>query len=192
MKHDTDFFVKLAGAMIDFVLEPAAQDRVYEKLSRLNPELGKLGRTRFLEEYVPSKLALGCGFWEQCCEAHAIGDKETRNLCFRQIMKRFESPKSLAMATRFSECLYAANAHPDGSPLIEITTHLFEKLGLKRIAGESATSGISASFLFAVEVGEALKNAFENEFDDRIYRDTDLRNGEIAGKEVHEKQDPSK
>jgi hypothetical protein len=169
MNNDKPNIDGCAKRLIDFALDPSGHDRVYGEMCQLDSDFKKVNKTRFLEEFVPAKLALGCGFWVQCCEVHGVGDKEERNVFFRKVVAMFQSPSSLPIATRFSEYLHAANIKPEESPLLSIATALFEKLHLKRIAGESATSGISNSFILMMEISDAFKNAFENEFDDLWY-----------------------
>ena len=89
-------------------------------------------------------------------------------------MKRFESPDSLDVATRFSEDLYAANADPEGSPMLSVIEQLFNRLKLARVERGSKAGAILPGFLFMVEVSEALKNVFENEFDDFIFAEDDF------------------
>ncbi len=169
MKKNKETLGKNARLLIDFVLDSSAHELVYNGIFRKNKGVAKSDTTKFLQDFVPAKLALGCMFWNQCCEAHGLEAKEIRNLYFLEVMKRFETPQSVDVATRFSECLYAVNARPEESPVLSVTSHLFGKLGLKCAEGEETDVVISEAFLFAMEVNEALKNAFENEFDELFY-----------------------
>lgn len=170
MKKDKTVFERYAKSLVELVLDSSMHDKVFEDLCRQDPKIEKIGRSRVFEEYVPAKLALGCCYWNGCCDGHQLGDKELRNVFFKEVMRRFESPKSLAVAARFGEALYAANSHPDEAPSLAILTHLFEKLDISRMGGESG-AGIAPAFLFMMEVCDALKSVFENEFDDFMYAD---------------------
>ncbi len=169
MKKNKEILEKNARRLIDFMLDSSAHELVYNGIFRKNKGFLKSDTTKFLQDFIPVKLALGCMFWNQCCEVHGLEAKEIKNLYFLEVMKRFETPQSVDVATRFSECLYAVNARPEESPVLSATSHLFGKLGLKCAEGEEGTAAISEAFLFAMEVNEALKNAFENEFDDLFY-----------------------
>ena len=173
MKKDKKRFEQYAKKLIDFELEASGQERVFEELCFHAPKVKKLGWERFFEEYIPAKLALGCGYWRACCEDHEIEDedKEISNVFFREVMKRFETPNSLPIATRFSEYLYAANANEDESPTLAIVGRLFDRLKIDRIVG----GRIAPGFLFMMEASDALKNGFENEFDNFICADEDFR-----------------
>lgn len=169
MKKNKEILEKNARLLIDFMLDSSAHELVYNGIFRKDKGFAKSDMTKFLQDFIPAKLALGCMFWNQCCEVHGLEAKEIKNLYFLEVMKRFETPQSVDVATRFSECLYAVNARPEEAPVLSATSHLFGKLGLKCAEGEEDTAAISEAFLFAMEVNEALKNAFENEFDDLFY-----------------------
>ena len=174
MKKEKTLFEPFAKKLIELVLDTSGQDLVYTELCSREPEVKKLGRVRFFAEYVPAKLALGCGFWKACCDAHQIENKDIQNVFFKEVMKRFESPDSLEVATRFSEDLYATNADSEGSPMLSVIEQMFNRLKLARIEGGSKAGAILPGFLFMVEVSEALKNVFENEFDDFIFAEDDF------------------
>jgi len=171
VEKDKTKFERYARTLIDFILDGEGNELVFNELASREASLKEKGRVNFLGEYIPAKLALACGFWDQCCEVHGIRDKGIRKIYFLEVMKRFETPDSLPVATRFSENLYAVNSNPEDAPLISVMTRFFETMGLKRFSGESAQGSISDSFVFMMEVGDALKNAFENEFEDLVCAD---------------------
>lgn len=175
MKKDITMFESYAKKLIELALDPAGRDRVFEELGNRQPKVKKLERGRFFEEYIPAKLALGCGYWAGCCGIHRIKDKEIRNVFFKEVMKRFETPNSLAIATRFSECLYAANVNPDESPALAIMGLLFDRLKIDRLDRGAGGNRVSSGFLFMMEICDALKSVFESEFDDFIYADGHFR-----------------
>jgi len=167
---------KCVKDLIDLVLDPSGHDLIYRECCAREPQLVKNGLQNFYEEYIPSKLALGCVYWVGCCENHRIGSKEFRNLYFKNVMEIFETPKSLGNATRFSESLYASNADKEQSPVLGVLVHLFHKLGLGPMdeGPEDENKKVSAGFHFMMEAAEALKVAFETQFDDFFYNHQDL------------------
>ena len=171
MKNEKSDLIIWAKALIDLVLDASGQDVVYEELCAREPRLKQRAFKEFSAEYVPAKLALGCVYWVGCCAEHRLEGKELKNLFFKQVMDLFASPKSLENATRFSESLYASNADKDQSPVLGVLVHLFHKLGLEAIVkpGESDAGELNTGFTFMMEVSEALKIVFENQFDEFYY-----------------------
>jgi hypothetical protein len=171
MKYEKSEFVDCARKLVGRVLDPGGQELVYNELCAREPGFEKISLKDFLAEYVPARLALGCVYWVGCCAEHRIEEKDLRNLCFKEVMGLFGSPRSLEDATRFSECLYASNAEPERSPVLGVLLHLFHKLNLEAIIkpGEEDDGKLSACFTFMMEVCEALKIAFENQFSEFIY-----------------------
>jgi hypothetical protein len=161
--------------LIGLLVNPEGDRRVFSELCRRDPKLAKDKPEIFYAEYKPSKLALGCVYWVGCCANHRIEHKEFKNLYFKNVMQLFQSPDSLAQATRFSEGLYASNADTEQSPALGVLVHLFHKLGLRPMSDTSPKGGeVSAGFHFMMEVAEALKVAFEAQFDDFFYAHKDL------------------
>ena len=167
---------KCAKALLDLVLESEGHDLVYREFCALEPQLKSSAFVVFCREYVPAKLALGCVYWVAGCADRRIEDKDLRNLYFKQVMELFGSPKSLEDATRFSESLYASNADKEQSPVLGVLVHLFHRLGLEAIVkpGEDNAGSLNAGFHFMMNVSEALKIVFENQFDDFFYANEDL------------------
>ncbi len=171
MKYDASQFMDCAKSLVDLVLDPAGQDRIYSEFCTRELKLGLLSFEDFSAEYVPAKLALGCVYWIGCCAEHRLEEKDLKNLYFKQVMSLFASPKSLENATKFSESLYASNADKEQSPVLGVLVHLFHKLGLEAIVkpGEDDAGTLHAGFTFMMEVCEALKIVFENQFNDFFY-----------------------
>lgn len=169
-------FEKCAKGLLDLILDATGHDLVYRELSRMDPKFkGAIPFEAFCQEYVPLKLSLGCVYWIGCCANHKITDKEIKNLFFRSVMDLFETPKSLDDATRFSECLYASNVNKDEAPILSVVMHLFHKLKLEAMMkSEEEDPEVKPGFRFMIEVCEALKTVFENQFDDFIYSQDDF------------------
>jgi hypothetical protein len=167
---------KCVQDLIDLVLDPAGHDLTYRELCFREPQFAKISLEDFLAEYVPSRLALGCVCWVGCCANHRIENKEFRNLYFKSVMELFKTPESLGEATRFSEGLYASNADKEQSPVLGVLVYLFHKLGLKPASDSSKDEDkkVSEGFCFIMEAAEALKVAFETQFDDFFYSHKDL------------------
>ncbi|HNX68537.1 MAG TPA: hypothetical protein PLL75_04140 [Candidatus Omnitrophota bacterium] len=175
-KKETPSLQKCAKGLIDLVLDATGHDLVFREFSRREPDLKNVTFETFCVEYVPSKLALGCAYWRDCCENHRIEGKEEQNIFFREVMSLFESPKSLENATRFSESLYASNADKDHPPMISVLVHLFHKLKLTATGkADSEIPEVSPGFYFMVEASEALRSVFEEQFDEFIYSNEDFR-----------------
>lgn len=175
MVMDMKLLQKCAKGLLDLVLEGEGHALIYREFSAREPKLREVAFESFCQEFVPAKLALGCVSWVGCCMNHGIEDKELRNIFFKDVMSLFASPKSLENATRFSESLYASNADPEQSPVLGVLVHLFHRLGLEAIVkfeGESV-GGLNAGFSFMMEVADALKNAFETQFDDFYFANVD-------------------
>jgi hypothetical protein len=177
MSDEKALYQKCAKNLIDFVLDPEGHDLVYREFCGLEPRLKKNAFQEFSREYVPAKLALGCVYWIGCCAGRGIGDKELQNLYFKGVMDLFASPKSLGEATRFSESLYASNADTEQSPALGVMVHLFHKLGLEAIRkpGDDGEGMLNAGFDFMMRVSEALKVAFEAQFDEFMDATEDLQ-----------------
>lgn len=177
MAGEKALYQKCAKHLIDFVLDPEGHDLVYGEFCGLESSLKKNAFQEFNREYVPAKLALGCVYWVGCCAGRGIGDKEFQNLYFKGVMELFASPKSLGEATRFSESLYASNVDTEQSPALGVMVHLFHKLGLEAIRkpGDDTEGMLNAGFDFMMRVSEALKVAFETQFDDFMEVHEDLR-----------------
>jgi hypothetical protein len=171
MKIEKSEFVHCAKRLVDLGLDPAGQGRVYEEFCIREPRLRQRSLKEFLAEYVPVKLALGCVYWVGCCAEHRIEEKDLRNLYFKEVMGLFGSARSLEDATRFSECLYASNAEPERSPVLGVLVHFFHKLNLEAILkpGEDDAGQLNTGFTFMMEVCEALKIVFENQFNEFFY-----------------------
>lgn len=174
-KKTTPVYKKCAQGLIALALDATGHDLVYKELARRDAKLKNITCKDFGVEFVPAKLALGCVFWTDCCEIHKIGDKETRNIYFKEVMNLFESPRSLGHASRFSESLYAANADKEHSPILGIMVHLFHKLKLTTLGGpeNEDEKSVSQGLRFMMEVSDALKTVFEDRFNDFIYQHND-------------------
>lgn len=168
----TSSFKKCALGLIDLVQDATGHDLVYAELCRRDPKLKNINREAFCAEYAPAKLAMGCVYWVGCCTNHNIEDKDVRNLFFQEVMQLFNSPRSAGEAARFSESLYASNADKENSPVLGILVHLFHKLKLSTMepSEKENEKAVSAGFCFMMEVSDALKTVFENQFDEFIYR----------------------
>jgi len=175
---------KCAKTLIDLVLETESHELVYREFCAAEPLLKNSTLVIFFREYVPAKLALGCVYWVGCCAHHRIEDKDLKNLYFKEVMQLFASPKSLEEATRFSESLYASNADKEQSPVLGVLVHLFHKLGLEAIVkpGDSNVDALNAGFHFMMHASEALKVAFEAQFDEFFYAHQDLRLADMRKK----------
>lgn len=184
-KIESSTLKKWAVSLLDLVLDGEGHSRIYGEFCAREPKLRNTKQDAFSREYVPAKLALGCAYWVSCCTDHQILGKEEKNLFFKEVMRLFQSPKSLEDATRFSESLYASNADPDQSPALGIWVHFFHKLGLEAIRkdpGEGG-SGLNAAFVFMMEAGDALKNIFETKFDEHYYASETIRTKQKEGAE---------
>lgn len=171
VRIDKSEFINCAKNQIGLVLDPTGQELVYRELCLKEPRLKQRTLEGFLAEYVPAKLALACVYWVGCCLEHRIEDKDIKNICFKEVMGLFESPKSLENATKFSECLYASNADPEQSPVLGVLVHLFYKLDLEAIVkpGDDDAGRLNFGFTFMMEVCEALKICCENQFSEFCY-----------------------
>jgi hypothetical protein len=167
---------KCVADLISLVADPEGQELVFRELCLRDFQLAKDKPEVFYAEYGSSRLALGCVYWVGCCTHHRIEDKEFRNLFFKRVMELFQTPDSLAKAARFSEGLYASNADKEQSPVLGVLVHLFHKLGLRPMSGGSEDGGgeVSPGFHLMMEAAEALKVAFEAQFDDFFYAHKDL------------------
>ncbi len=170
MLNKNSFFEKkYIKELLDFSLASDNNRVIYDELTARDSLLKEKSFMQFSAEFVPAKLALGCVFWRGACALNEINDKDVENFFFKEALNIFASPKSLDTATKFSESLYASNANPDESPTVSVMVHLFHKLGISATTHSSANPAerqITEAFQFAVGVCDAMKNAFEELFDE--------------------------
>ncbi len=178
MELNTKAFEKYAKSLVVEVLSTADHAMIFEEFCKREPQFKDKNIALFLEVFVPAKLALGCIYWNACCEDHRIEDKDLRNLFFREVMNVFQSPQSLSAATRFSESLYASNADTETAPTLAVLVHMFHKLGINTLQkNDDKKETIAPSFQWLVEVGEGLRSMFENSFDEFYYSNDSFQAG---------------
>ncbi len=160
-------FQALAQRTILEILQSKAEaGDVYQLLCSKGSSFSVCVPEKFRGEWVLFRLALGCLAWDNAYFENHVSDERIQKIFLRHVLKHFETPSSLALASSFSEYLYSE----DGTYLNRETVPIIEKF-LKRLAIQNSFSKEQTKKIFSsayiktlVEIAESIRMSFQNEF----------------------------
>lgn len=157
----------LQTRILSEILSSSEYEELYNLLSEKEPGFGRITRDAFNTEYLAAKLALASRFWEKSCsESMPESGEQEQKLFFKAVMKCFQSPKMVPLATAFSEYLLEPSGEEGHSPVIQAGLKLFGRFGLaeKITKGSGPKAAVSDAFRILVETLEGFRVSFENDF----------------------------
>lgn len=136
--------------------------RVLEALKETDPAFEDVPLAAFGMEFLGMRLALACHAWARGCKENHLKDAGIENLFFKTVMKSFQTPKYVDIATVFSEYLHAPESAE--KPLLPVAGLMMRRLSLAEHMGSIQKPKLSPGFKSLVEIAESLKSSFENDF----------------------------
>jgi hypothetical protein len=141
---------------------------LYHQMNPSAEGLPTIDPSKFENEWVCARLAIGCISWEQACLENKISDESARKAFLRSVMELFKSEESRPAAESFSEYLHSNDQGDSGLEILAMATCFFKRLNWP-VSMERATSAteISESFRSLVFALEAAKSEMHKHFEEQ-------------------------
>ena len=137
-------------------------ERVLRALKEADLAFADVVPVRFGMEFLAARLALAAHGWSRACKENQVKDPGAENLFFKAVMQSFQSQKFVEVAASFSEYLHAPGAAE--KPILSLSALMMQRLGITDAIVKDKGIVLPPGFKLLIEVSEAFKSAFENDF----------------------------
>lgn len=155
-------FKNYASQVLAQIYEHNDYERIHDLLKHRDRKFEGITNEAFGTEYLAGRLALACRLWELCCIENRVESEENQKALMRTVMKGFDDPKYLNLATVFSEYLH--DPAMDEDPVLAVVEKLFKRLAAKPTVAKVSGPAVADTFQMMMAVSDSFKNAFENDF----------------------------
>ncbi len=165
MTREPERFKTWAQAKISEIYQSENIIQTYQRLCEKEKSFAAYPKEAFGFEYICLRLAIGCIAWINACRENNISEKAIQNVFLKSVMSSFETPKSLPIASAFSEYLYSPDGIRKNDEIVPLVAKMFERLEAKRAAGKKKIDQkIIESVKTLIAMSESTRMSFENEF----------------------------